>query len=87
MFTGMGNVIGSPARKIQRKLAYYEEITHKIETMRREGMEAPEIAKRLFPGDRTVRIVTSGNFSAAHLVRSVLAASGEPPGDRRERAG
>jgi hypothetical protein len=80
-------VIGSPSKKIERKLSYYEEITHKIGKLRREGMEAPEIARRLFPGDRTVRIVTSGNFSAAHLVKSVLAASGEPPGVRRDRAG
>ena len=72
MFTGMGNVLRNPARKIRRKLSYFEEISNKIDTLHREGIEAAEIAKRLFPGDITVRLVTSGNFSSAHLVRSIL---------------
>ena len=85
MFTGMGNVIRTPARKIERKLSYYEEISYRIGKLRREGMEAPDIARRLFPGDLAVRFVTSGNFSAANLVRSVLSAPGGPPGVRRDR--
>jgi glyoxylase-like metal-dependent hydrolase (beta-lactamase superfamily II) len=86
MFTGMGNVIRSPSRKIERKLSYYEEISHKIGKFRREGMEPSEIARRLFPGDLTVRLVTSGNFSAVHLVRSVLQASGDLSSLRHDRA-
>src|SRR5512134_572585 len=87
MFTGMGNVIRTPSKTIDRKLSYYEEISHKIGKLRREGMKTSEIAKRLFPGDFTVRLVTSGNFSAAHLVRSFLQASDELSGLRHDRAG
>ena len=72
MFTGMGNVLRKPSRKIRRKLSYFEEISDKIETLHREGIGASEIAKRLFPGDITVRLVTSGDFSSAHLVRSIM---------------
>jgi glyoxylase-like metal-dependent hydrolase (beta-lactamase superfamily II) len=73
MLTGMGSVIRNPARQIERKLAYYEEISYKIGKLHRQGMEASAIARRLFPGDLGVRLATSGDFSAAHLVRSVLA--------------
>mgnify|MGYP001611930842 FL=1 len=75
MFTGMGNVIRKPTRQIERKISYYEEMSHKVVKLVREGMEPSEVARRLFPGDRTVRFVTSGNFSAEHLVRSFLTAS------------
>lgn len=87
MFTGMGAVIRKPARQIERKLAYYEEISHKVGTLRRQGMEAGAIARTLFPRDFTVRLVTSGDFSAVHLVQSVLAATGDPSAARSERAG
>ncbi len=72
MFTGMGNVIRNPSRKLRQKLSYFGEMADRIGKLRREGKEAPEIADRLFPGDRAVRLVTSGDFSSAHLVRSIL---------------
>jgi glyoxylase-like metal-dependent hydrolase (beta-lactamase superfamily II) len=75
LFTGMGNVVRNPARQIERKLSYYEEMSHRVRKLVREGMDEPEVASLLFPGDRTVRFVTSGNFSAEHLVRSFLTAS------------
>jgi glyoxylase-like metal-dependent hydrolase (beta-lactamase superfamily II) len=73
MFTGMGSVIRRPERQIERKLSFYEELSDKVGKYHREGIDAPEIARRLFPGDLAVRIVTSGNFSAEHLVRSSIA--------------
>lgn len=72
MFTGMGNVIRKPTKKIRRKLSYFEDISNKIGMLNREGIEASEIARRLFPGDITLRFVTSGDFSSAHLVRSII---------------
>jgi glyoxylase-like metal-dependent hydrolase (beta-lactamase superfamily II) len=87
MYTGMGNVIRSPSRKIERKLSYYEEISHKIMKFHQQGMEPSEIARRLFPGDLTVRLVTLGNFSAVHLVRSVLKATGDLTRLRHDRVG
>ncbi len=74
MFTGMGNVVRNPGKQIERKISYFEEVSEKIRKMRREGMESPEIARRLFPGDLAVRLVTSGNFSAANLVQAFLRA-------------
>lgn len=72
MFTGMGNVVRRPAKQIERKLDHFEEISQRIGMLRREGLKAAEIARRLFPRDLAVRLVTSGDFSAEHLVRSVL---------------
>lgn len=78
MFTGMGNVVRNPARQIERKLSYFEETSHRIGKLHREGMDPSEIAKRLFPGDFTVRLVTLGDFTAVKLVQSFLRASGNP---------
>lgn len=87
MFTGMGNVIRNPARQIERKLAYYEEIRDQVGALHGKGMDASAIARRLFPGDLAVRFVTSGNFSAVHLVRSILAAPAGRSGARNGSAG
>lgn len=76
MFTGMGNVVRKPSQKIRRKLDYLEEMSGKIGTLQREGLGESEIAKRLFPGDAAVRLVTSGDFSSTHLVRSILQLTG-----------
>jgi len=72
MFTGMGNVVRHPARQIERKISYFEEVSVRILKMNREGMSAAEIARKLFPGDFPVRLVTSGDFSAANLVKAFL---------------
>lgn len=78
MFTGMGNVVRNPARQIERKISYFEEISGRIRRMHREGMSATEIARKLFPGDFPVRLVTSGDFSAANLVQAFLRAAKNP---------
>ena len=75
MFTGMGNVVRSPARQIERKIAYFEEISDRILRMNNEGMSAALIARKLFPGDFPVRFVTSGDFSATNLVHAFLRAA------------
>ncbi|GAB4362589.1 MAG: MBL fold metallo-hydrolase [Deltaproteobacteria bacterium] len=71
MFTGMGSVIRNPARKIRRKIEYYERISERVGALHRQGIEASEIARRLFPRDFAVRLATSGDFSTAHLIRSM----------------
>lgn len=77
MFTGMGNVVRNPARQIERKISYIEDISDRIRRMHREGVSASAIARKLFPGDLPVRLVTSGDFSAANLVRAFLRVSGD----------
>lgn len=77
MFTGMGHLVRNPARQIERKLAYFDEIFGQVDHLRRQGLAPREIARRLFPGDAAVRFITSGDFSAEHLVRSLLRAA--PP--------
>jgi len=78
LFTGMGSVIRMPTKKIRRKLSYYEEISDRIGTMHRQGIGVSEIATRLFPRDFAVRLVTSGDFSALHLVRSMTQLDATP---------
>lgn len=76
MFTGAGSVARRPSRKFERKLAYYDELAGRVAELRRAGLGVPEIARRLFPGDRAVRLVTSGDFSAEKLVRPLFEEAG-----------
>jgi glyoxylase-like metal-dependent hydrolase (beta-lactamase superfamily II) len=72
MFTGMGPVRRRPSRALLEKANRLSEISEKVVAMWGEGLKEMEIAKRLFPGDLAVRVVTGGNYSAVNLVRACL---------------
>jgi glyoxylase-like metal-dependent hydrolase (beta-lactamase superfamily II) len=72
MFTGMGGVVKRPAAKVRRKIAYLEESSERASELSRSGLGENEIARRMFPGDRKVRFVTTGDFTAVKLVRALL---------------
>jgi glyoxylase-like metal-dependent hydrolase (beta-lactamase superfamily II) len=72
MFTGMGAVLKRPATKVRRKIAYLVESAERASELSKSGLAEKEIARSLFPGDRKVRFVTSGDFTAAKLVRALL---------------
>lgn len=72
MFTGMGPVNRRPSRALIEKANRLSEISEKVMRLWRDGLKETEIAKRLFPGDLSVRLVTGGNYSAVNLVRACL---------------
>ena len=72
LFTGTGAVVHDPARRIERKITHLLETGERILELRRSGLEERDIARRLLPGDRAIRCVTSGHFASVHLVRSFL---------------
>ena len=72
LFTGMGNAMKRPAAKVRRKIAQYEEAAERAAELFRSGVGEKEISRMLFPGDRMVRIVTTGDFTALKLVRAFL---------------
>jgi glyoxylase-like metal-dependent hydrolase (beta-lactamase superfamily II) len=84
MFTGMGPVNRRPSRALIEKANRLSEISEKVMRLWGEGLKETEIAKRLFPGDLTVRLVTGGNYSAVNIVRACLRSpvSGSPTDGR-----
>jgi glyoxylase-like metal-dependent hydrolase (beta-lactamase superfamily II) len=72
MFTGMGAVLKRPGAKVRGKIAQYEEAAERAAELFRTGLGEKEISRKLFPGDRMVRIVTTGDFTALKLVRAFL---------------
>ena len=72
LFTGSGKIIPKPRDAIKRKLAYFEEVIDNVIHLQSQGKNKKQIARELFGDDRTIRMVTSGHFSGAHLVHSIL---------------
>lgn len=72
LFTGMGGVLKQPAAKVRGKIAQYEEASERAADLFRAGLGEKEIARKLFPGDGMVRVVTTGDFTALKLVRAFL---------------
>jgi glyoxylase-like metal-dependent hydrolase (beta-lactamase superfamily II) len=72
MFTGMGAVLKRPGAKVRGKISQYEEAAERAAELFRTGLGEKEISRKLFPGDRMVRIVTTGDFTALKLVRAFL---------------
>lgn len=72
MFTGMGPVNRRPSRALIEKSNRLSEISEKVMRLWGEGLKEAEIAKRLFPQDLAVRLVTGGNYSAVNIVRACL---------------
>ncbi|HEX9850634.1 MBL fold metallo-hydrolase [Candidatus Deferrimicrobium sp.] len=72
MFTGMGAVLKRPGAKVRGKISQYEEAAERAAELFRTGLGEKEISRKLFPGDRMVRIVTTGDFTALKLVHAFL---------------
>jgi glyoxylase-like metal-dependent hydrolase (beta-lactamase superfamily II) len=72
MFTGMGAVLKRPGAKVRRKISQYDEAAERAAGLFRAGLGEKEISRKMFPGDRMVRIVTTGDFTALKLVRAFL---------------
>lgn len=62
---------------LARKLDFLLSLQSKVLALHRQGYPTGEIIRRLDPGtDRKVKLITMGNASFAHMVRSVLKAAG-----------
>ncbi len=72
MFTGMGAVSRRPSRALREKADRLTEVSERVRELRDRGMKEREIARRMFPGDFAVRVVTGGDFSAINFVRACL---------------
>lgn len=72
LFTGTGSIIRNPIRRINNKIEHLLEVGQRVWDLQHAGLSAEEISRRLFPGDRFMRYITSGHFASIHLVRSFL---------------
>ncbi|RME88232.1 MAG: MBL fold metallo-hydrolase [Anaerolineae bacterium] len=72
LFPGSARVRHEPLEEIRAKIAYLEDLGGKVLELHRRGWSVPAIARRLLGGPMWVEVVTLGNFSRRHLVRSYL---------------
>jgi len=70
MFTGMGPAVRQPGRLLKEKASRFEDIIGKVRQMRQRGLCDRQIARTLFPGDLAIRLVTSGEYSAANIIHA-----------------
>lgn len=72
IFTGTGAIARRPRKRIAMKREFLEEFIGKARELQAKGWTTRRIARELLPRDTTVRIITSGDFTAANLVKAAL---------------
>lgn len=65
-----GPVPGGKAR-LQAKLDYLEELQGRVRALAEQGWSVREAAKRLFPKVHSLTLVSAGEYSPLHVVRSL----------------
>jgi glyoxylase-like metal-dependent hydrolase (beta-lactamase superfamily II) len=85
IFSGSGSIRTEGRRHLQEKIEYLEDLGERIHVLRREGLSARGIRRKLLGRELPIAYITLGHFSGLHLVHSYLA---EPvpaePNDRSE---
>jgi glyoxylase-like metal-dependent hydrolase (beta-lactamase superfamily II) len=79
IFSGSGSVRTEGTRHLQDKIDYLEGLGQRIQALRRQGLSARRIRRKLFGRELPIAYITLGHFSGLHLVRSYLAQP-TPPG-------
>ncbi|MEJ5241153.1 MAG: MBL fold metallo-hydrolase [Anaerolineales bacterium] len=77
LFPGSARVRQNPADEIRAKIDYLEGMGEKVLELHRRGWNPARIARHLFGGPMWVELITMGDFSREHLVRSYLSESVE----------
>jgi glyoxylase-like metal-dependent hydrolase (beta-lactamase superfamily II) len=72
MFTGMGVVSKRPSKVLMEKANRLADTAVQVMGLQSRGLDEKQIARELFPRDRSVRWVTGGDFSAVNFVRACL---------------
>jgi len=72
MFTGMGVISRRPSKVLTEKANRLSDTASRVIGLRGRGLNEKQIARELFPRDRSVRWVTGGDFSAVNFVRACL---------------
>ncbi|MDX8360799.1 MBL fold metallo-hydrolase [Cytobacillus sp. IB215316] len=72
MFCSHAGVIEDGRNKIAIKLAYLEDIQHKVLTLHTKGVSPKRIQKQLFPKRTPLNYFSLFENSASHIVRSIL---------------
>lgn len=68
LFPGSGSVRQNPQAEIASKIAYLEGLRARIREMSAQGLDARQIARRLFGREGSLYYMTGGHFSAVRLV-------------------
>ena len=72
MFTGMGVISRRPSKVLTEKANRLSDTAGQVIGLWGRGLNEKQIARELFPKDRSVRWVTGGDFSASNFVRACL---------------
>jgi glyoxylase-like metal-dependent hydrolase (beta-lactamase superfamily II) len=72
IFAGTGKIVRDPIARIEKKVKYLRSLAQRVWELHDTGLEEEDVAARLLGRDILVRLVTSGHFSARHLIRSLL---------------
>ncbi|MBW1713643.1 MAG: MBL fold metallo-hydrolase [Deltaproteobacteria bacterium] len=72
LFPGSGRVRSRPRAELQAKIEYLEETGHQVLRLSDQGLSVDQIRRRLFGRESMITLLSLGDLSGAHLVRSYL---------------
>lgn len=74
LFPSCGSVVDDPVSVLARKIAYLEEIGHKVRALHAQGKSPLQIRRELFGPEMAIAYITFGDYSGLNLVKSYLGA-------------
>jgi len=72
MFPAPTHVVLEPVEKLNKLIAYLEELGSKIERLYNEGKDADRIRQEIFGGEGPIAELTQQQFSSVNIVKSFL---------------
>ncbi|MGA9174949.1 MAG: MBL fold metallo-hydrolase [Thermoactinomyces sp.] len=72
VFCGHAGIVEGGRSKLEKKLGFLECLQEKTLEFHEKGLNEAEIAKKLLPSKQLVALVSGGEMSPVHLVRSIV---------------
>lgn len=72
IFTALGDIVEDASRVLARTISYLERIRDQVHELNGRGFTPPDMVKKIFGRESTLKKLTQGQFSSENFIRSFL---------------
>lgn len=87
VFCAHRGIVPEGRRALQEKLAYWESLRDRVQTLYRRGKPVSQIRRELLGAEEWMSLLTGGHFSKENLIRALLAEAKPDPATRSVLSG